>query len=142
MKNLTTKMMIAAAAFVAAAGVASAQTMEAKVPFAFRASGKIFEPGTYRVQLQNRGGSALFVIGNREPGDSVLAMAYGSEDPKKTWKTGDGVLSFQCGSGPCALRGVWMGDESMPVYRLSVPKLGRDEPNSVAEIAMHSAKSE
>ena len=92
--------------------------------------------------MQRSGGSPLVVIGNREPGDSVLAMAYGSEDPKKTWKTGDGVLSFQCGTGPCALRGVWMGDESMPVYRLSVPKLGRDEPNSVAEIVMHSAKSE
>ena len=39
MKNLTMKMMFAAATLVAAAGVASAQTLEANVPFTFRAGG-------------------------------------------------------------------------------------------------------
>jgi hypothetical protein len=44
MKNMTSKMIIAAATLVAAAGVASAQDMEAKIPFAFRAGGRCSQP--------------------------------------------------------------------------------------------------
>ncbi len=50
MKKLTTKLMIAAAALVVAAGAASAQTMKAEIPFAFRAGDKVMAAGTYRVE--------------------------------------------------------------------------------------------
>jgi hypothetical protein len=68
----------------------------------------------------------------------VLALGSVGDDPKKEWKSsGDGVLSFQCGVGRCALRDIWMGDDGRPAYRIPVPSLGKDEPSTVAEIAMH-----
>jgi hypothetical protein len=139
MKNLTTKMMIAAAALVAVAGVASAQTMEAKIPFAFRAGGTVLPAGTYRVEmLRGPSGSPFLVIRGQEPGQQVQALTFPNGYAKKAWtSSGDPVLSFQCGVGRCALRDVWMGDEGRPVYQIPVPSLGKDEPRSVAEIVMH-----
>ena len=49
MKNLTMKMMVAAAALVVAGGVASAQVMTAEIPFRFQAAGAWLEPGTYSI---------------------------------------------------------------------------------------------
>ncbi len=144
MKSLTTKMMIAAAALVAVAGVASPETMEAKIPFAFRAGGKTLEAGTYRVEVQ-RGPSAtpLILIASRKAGEQVFAIPYNSGNPKKAWTaSGNGVLSFQCGAGRCALQEIWMGDEDRPVYRIPVPSLGHDEPRSMAEIVMHPMRGE
>ena len=144
MKSLTTKMMIAAAALVAVAGVASAETLEAQVPFAFRAGGETLEAGTYLVEVQ-RGpaGTPVILIASREVGKQVFAIPYSSGNPKKAWTaSGNGVLSFQCGAGRCALQEIWMGDEGRPVYRIPVPSLGRDEPRSMAEIVMHPVRGE
>ena len=144
MKNVTTKMMIAVAALVTVAGVANAQTMEAKIPFAFRASGKVLPAGTYRVHLERGSGAPMFVIRGEEPGQEVLAVPNaGGDDPKKEWtSSGNGVLSFQCGVGRCALQGIWTGEQGRPVYRIPVPNLGKDEPRSVAEIVMHPVKGD
>ena len=144
MKNSTMKTMIAAAAFVAVAGVASAQTMEAKIPFAFRAAGKVFEPGTYRVRVVSGStGVPLISIGSLEPAQHVLAMGFPNGDAKKEWKTsGNAILSFQCGVGRCALNQIWMGNYGTPVYRLNVPSLGKDEPRTTAEIVMRPVKAD
>jgi len=140
MKNLTTKMTIAAAAFMAVAGVASAQTLEAKIPFEFRANGKVLPAGTYRVEMSR---APILVIESKEPGQGVLAVAFGSDDPKKEWvSAGQGVLLFQCGVGPCALRDIWAGEGGRPVYRIRVPRVGKGEPQSVAEIVMHPVKGD
>src|SRR5690348_9656660 len=54
MTNLSNRMMIAAAAIAVAAGVASAQSMTAEIPFAFRAGEKMMPAGTYRVTNVNQ----------------------------------------------------------------------------------------
>jgi hypothetical protein len=138
MTNLTMRLMIGATAFVAVAGVASAQSMDAKIPFAFRANGKVFAPGTYRVTVKT-GGTALLTIRDRVSGESALAVGTAT-DPNKTWlSTGDAVLSFQCGVSRCALSKVWTGNASTPAYSISTPKLGKDEPRRTAEILMRPA---
>jgi hypothetical protein len=144
MKNSTMKMMIAAAAFVAVAGVASAQTMEAKIPFAFRAGGKVFEPGTYRVRVASASsGVPLIAIGSLKPTQQVLTTGFNNGDAKKAWRdSGKAILSFQCGVGRCALTQIWMGDYSAPVYRLNVPNLGKDEHRTTAEIVMRPIKGD
>jgi len=144
MTNLTTKLMIAAAAFVAVAGVASAESMEAKIPFAFRASGKVLAPGTYRVRVdRGTSGVPVIFIGSREPGQQALAVPFASGSAKKDWTSaGTALLSFECGVGRCALNQVWMGDGGSPVYKLHVPSLGKDEPRHVTEIVMHSVKAD
>ena len=143
MKNLTTKLMLAAAAFVAVAGTASAQTMEAKIPFAFRASGKVLAAGTYRVDLKSTASGAQQLILSTASGrHEVLTFAYSAGPAKAAWQsTGEAVLSFQCGISRCALKDVWMGSSDL-VYRISTPKLGNDEPVHTAEIVMHSVKAD
>lgn len=144
MKNSTMKMMIAAAAILAVAGVASAQTMEAKIPFAFRAGGKVFEPGTYRVRVASGNtGVPLISIGSLKPTQQVLTMGSYNGDAKKAWRdSGKAILSFQCGVGRCALSQIWMGNDGSPVYRLSVPNLGKDEHRTTAEIVMRQVKGD
>ena len=144
MKNLTTKIVIAAAALVAVAGAASAQTLEAKIPFAFRASGKVLPPGTYRVQTDRASwGVPLIIIRGENPGQQVIAVSFVNADARKAWTAaGKAVLSFQCGVGRCALSEVWMGEFGTPAYQFRVPRLGKDEPRSVAEIVMRPVKAD
>jgi len=144
MKNLTTKMMIAAAAFVAVAGTASAQAMEAKIPFAFRAGGTVLPAGTYVVKVDRAAsGVPAIVIDSRELGKHAFALPIPNGNAKKAWvSAGHAVLSFQCGVDRCALQDIWTGDAYRPVYRIPVPSLGKNEPHSVAEIVMHPANGE
>ena len=46
MTNLTKNIMIAAAALMVVAGVAGAQTIQAEVPFGFRAAGTVLPAGS------------------------------------------------------------------------------------------------
>jgi hypothetical protein len=144
MKNSTMKMMMATAAFMAVAGAASAQTMEAKIPFAFRAGGKVFEPGTYRVRVASGNtGVPIVAIGSLEPTQQALVLGSYNGDAKKAWRdSGKAILSFQCGVGRCALSQVWMGDYNAPVYRLKIPNLGKDEHRTTAEIVMRQVKGD
>ena len=144
MKSLTMRFAIAAAAFVAAAGVASAQTMEAKIPFAFHASGKALPAGTYRVTLKYGSSSVPTVkISNRGTGESSLTMALAGTDPQKAWVAfGNAVLLFQCGSSACALQQVWMGDTGSPSYRVPMPKGAKEDYRITAEVVMHRTASE
>jgi hypothetical protein len=139
MKNVTMRLTIVAAAFVAVAGVASAQTMEAKIPFAFRASGKVYEAGTYRVNMRNSSGVPVLTIRNRDSAESGLAVGTATDPSKTSVSTGNAVLSFQCGVSRCALSKVWMGAAGTPAYSISTPKLGKDEPRRTAEIVMRPA---
>ena len=49
MKTTTTKLTIAAAFLALATGIASAQTLKADIPFAFRAGAKMMPAGEYTV---------------------------------------------------------------------------------------------
>ena len=143
MKNLTTRMMIAAAALVAAASVASAQTMEANVPFAFRADGRVLAAGTYRVQvLRTESGNVLVAISGLNKDRLVFTTSMADGQAKDAWKSADKpMLSFRCGVSRCALTDVWIGGDT-PQYRVPAPSLGKDEPVRTAEIAMHTVKGD
>jgi hypothetical protein len=139
MKNLTTKLMIAAATLVASVGMASAQTMEAKIPFAFRADGKVFAAGTYRIQMMRTAGSPIVAIKNVKNGGRLVSLASPNGGAKSAWQSsGAPVLEFRCGVSRCALTNMWMGG-SESTYRLPTPSLGKDEPVHTAEIVMHPA---
>jgi hypothetical protein len=132
MKNVTMRLTIAAAAFVAVASVASAQDMQANIPFAFRANGKVFAAGTYRVNVKT-GNIPMLTIRNRATGAAALAVGRVTDANK----TGDARISFECGISRCALSKVSTG--SGAAYSISVPKLGKDEPRRTAEIVMRPA---
>jgi len=130
MKNLTKKMMIAAAALVVAAGVAQAQTIQAEIPFSFRAVGTVMPAGKYVVDsTQSRGGSPVFLLVNSDAHRSMMAMAYmhGSVAPGA-----DPKLTFECSGAHCAL--VRMSNGNGDVYGFRRPSLGHEEPTRVAVI--------
>jgi len=142
MKNLTTKLMITAAALVAAANVASAQTMEAKIPFAFRADGTVLAAGTYRVTVQHAMSGPVVIIEGAKPGQHLISLAVPNGEAKEAWKSaGDAVLSFRCGVSRCVLTDMWIG-AGAPTYKLPTPSLGKDEPVHTAEIPMHMVKGD
>jgi hypothetical protein len=137
MTNFTTRMMIAAATLVVAAGSASAQSMKAEIPFAFRAGGVVMPAGTYRVQTDNHlGGHPYFLIGSVDGGRSVMLVGTVPHDPKKAWAAaGEAVLSFECGVSRCALSEVWNGPDKA-AYAVPRPKLGSDETTHTALVVM------
>ena len=127
MKNLTTKLMFAAAALVAA-GAASAQTMKADIPFAFQAGGKVMAAGTYRVDF--RGPSGTVVLRDTGWKSVVLAKPVTHIEGKKE---NTAKLVFACGRGPCSLVQVWPGySESGLLFK--TPKLDRNEEASLTVI--------
>ena len=86
----------------------------------------------------------LIVITGHEPGQQVLAMPITKGEIQKEWTTAGNVavLSFQCSESRCALRDVWMGGDSGPVYRMAVPSLRKAELASVTEVVMHPVKGD
>ena len=131
MKNLTMNMMIAAAALVVAAGVAGAQTIQAEVPFGFRAAGKVMPAGSYRVSASHlSGGSLAVTLRNEDTNHSVITMPYANNIQKK----GDTPVSltFECSGSDCAL--VQMAPGNGQNYRFWRPKTEKDGATRVAVI--------
>jgi hypothetical protein len=142
MKKLTTRLMIATAALVAAAGTASAQTMTASIPFEFRAGGRVMESGTYRVDLSRSSGTPIFRLLNFHSGEQATVLGQIPVNPQKAWKaSGEGKLVFECTSGRCALAELWAGSDSQ-AYKVWHPKLGKDEIAVLTVIPMQLGKSE
>ena len=141
MTRITTTLM-AAAAFVVAAGIASAQAMEANIPFAFHADGKALDAGTYRVRVyRTESGNSTMIISNRSA-KQLLTFLYPSGNAQPAWlKAGNAVLSFQCEEGRCTLARVWMGSESETVYRVPAPKMRNGAAVTTAEIVLHPARN-
>jgi hypothetical protein len=126
MKNLTTKLMFAAAALVAA-GAASAQTMKADIPFAFQAGGKVMAAGTYRVDLKGQAG-LVTILGTAREGAVIVTPITHIERKENTAK-----LVFVCGRGLCSLVQAWPGySEDGLLFR--TPKLDRNEEASLTVI--------
>jgi hypothetical protein len=143
MTNFMTRMTIAAATLVVAAGSASAQYLKAEIPFAFRASGVVMEAGTYQVKTETGNtGIPMFHIRSAAGGRSVLLIGAAPRDPQKEWAAaGQPVLSFECGIGRCALAEVWTGS-GRSSYAVPRPKLGRDEPVHTAVVVMRPSKGD
>jgi hypothetical protein len=141
MKKLTTQLMIATAALLVVAGVASAQTMIASIPFEFRAGDRVMAPGTYRIDSSQLSGAPLFHLSNVHSGGSIMLLVKAPVDPKKGWTAGNPRVVFACTSGSCALAELWAGSGSY-AYTFHGPKLGNDVTAVLREIPMHPGKGE
>ncbi|SPF40789.1 conserved exported hypothetical protein [Candidatus Sulfopaludibacter sp. SbA4] len=140
MTNFTTRLMVAAATLVAAAGAASAQTMKAEIPFTFRANGKVMTAGTYEVTLSH--GMPLLYLRSNDGNHAAIVAAQAPHDAPKPWRAAGGpVLSFECGNSLCSLAGVWSGGDK-PAYNFAKPKLGKDEPTRMALVALLPEKGD
>ena len=142
MRKLTTRVMIATAILVVAAGVASAQRMNAEIPFEFRAGNRVMEPGTYRID--NAGSQTnlpIFRIRNVNSGGSIALLPQAPVDPQKGWTQGDAKLVFACVSGSCVLAEVWDGSSSL-AYEFHRPNLGKDVTAYLREIQIERGKGE
>ena len=127
MTRLTTKLMIAAAALVAA-GAASAQTMKADIPFAFQVSGKTMAAGTYQVDL--RGNTGVVTVRSLSHGSAMAKPITHKDEGDNTAK-----LVFTCVRGNCALAEVWPGYSNNGLL-FSTPKVDRREVASLAVIPL------
>ena len=142
MKKLTTRLMIATAALVVAAGAASAQTMTGAIPFEFRVDGRVMAPGTYRVHQSYQIGTPVFWLTNVESGKLIMLLPGAPVDPQKAGAaSGGGELAFACTSGSCTLAELWSGSGSR-AYTFHLPKLGGDQTAVLREIPLQPGKSE
>ncbi|HTS67029.1 MAG TPA: hypothetical protein VMH28_33620 [Candidatus Acidoferrales bacterium] len=140
MKSFTSKLMITAAALVVATGVASAQSLKAEIPFAFRAGGKLMAPGTY--QVADSDSKRYLVLHNYEAKASVIMIPALLKDPPKAWAAkGDPVIAFACGTGPCELAEIWSAS-GYPAMTFSRGKSGSVEQASLTEIRLVRANGD
>ncbi len=123
MTNLMKNILVAAAALMVA-GVASAQTVQADIPFAFRAGEKLMAPGTYLVNtVSAASGIAVFKLYNTDERAGVLALPPTRHDPAREWKAdGKPRLVFLCGGSRCALAEIWRGAGETISYKFNLPK--------------------
>ena len=135
----TTKNLILTAAFLAVAtGVASAQTLKADVPFAFRAGGKMMPAGAYRVEIAGPSHEIVF-LRNFEAKESTVMISSGPATPPKAWTAkGAPVLSFECGATRCSLIRLWTGS-SEPAITFPHPNLRANERASITDIPLVKA---
>ena len=129
MRNLTTNMMIAAAALVVAAGAAQAQQLKAEIPFSFRAAGTLMPAGEYRVEGIRSQNTVIFKLINVDTNRAVLAVSNAGNNPAQT---ADATLSFECSGAHCVLVQVAPGTGT--AYGFARPKPGKDEDTRVALI--------
>ena len=142
MKKLTTKLMIAATALVAAAGSASAQTLRADIPFEFRVGNRVMAAGTYRVSLSQPSGAPVFELSNVHSGRSAIVVGQVPDDPRKEWEAeGNPKLAFACASGRCALARLWARSGSH-AYKVPRPKRETGEDEYLTVIPMQRDKGE
>ena len=118
MKTSTTRLMIAAAALVVAAGSASAQTYNARIPVAFSAGGAVMEPGSYLIQRVDSSSQAYTVF-NLETHRSILVVTGPKTDTPKSWADAGGPkLDFVCWEDGCALNRFYDGEHDF-TYKFS-----------------------
>jgi hypothetical protein len=139
MKNLTRKMMVAAAALVVAGGVASAQSMKAEIPFRFQASGGWLEPGTYSIQRTSNA-ATIYRIANLDTSGAVVAMPRFTMSYYNANAT-QGKLVFECVASQCALVQLWDGPRGV-AYEFSRPKRSKGEAALASMISIRMEKAE
>lgn len=125
MKHLTAKMTVAAAAFVVAGGVASAQVMKAEIPFRFQTAGVWLEPGTYSIDLiSGSSATTIYRIGNLDTSGALAAVPRFTLD-RNNGNSNGGKLMFECVAGQCALVQLWDGSRGV-TYSFSRSKRFRE----------------
>jgi hypothetical protein len=136
MTTFKTNFIIAAATLMVAAGSASAQTLKAEIPFAFRVGNTVMPAGTY--QLKSQQAPAVYRLSALQ-GKSILVLPSAAHDAKKSWS--NPTLAFECGSNLCSLSEVWTGPGSA-AYKIPMGKADRNEATHTALVAMKSDKGD
>jgi len=137
MKRTAFRVMILAAAAVAAVTTASAQNMKAEIPFPFQAVGARMPAGTYWVILNQTGAGPMFRLYNADSRNSVLALPRVSHSPARPEYVNP-VLSFACTDGRCVLS--TLKNDQSTVYSFSGGKAGTG--TQMATIALKTDRSE
>src|SRR2546421_10104010 len=101
MKHFATKTLVMTAALAAIAVGASAQSMNAEIPFTFRAGGAVLAAGSYRIHADSsaNGSSVIRLTSNDTNKGVMLAPHYRRDAPKAT--SGEPKLWFACTGSSC-----------------------------------------
>ena len=134
----TMKIMIAAVALAVVSGIASAQPMNADIPFAFRFAGHVYPAGTYTLTTQASG--PLVRLYNYDTRTNVIALSQSMSYPNGE-KNSNPVLTVTCGSSRCELTRIWLGGEA-PALNLHRARLGRDEVATIRLIPLSRSNGE
>jgi hypothetical protein len=139
MKSLTICSLMAAAALTALANGASAQTLNAEIPFSFQAGRAAMGPGAYTVRLIQGAGSSYFTLRNEDTRQSVILTRSVQENAPKKWLAdGKARLGFDCVEARCVLRQVWSGGSSL-AYAVPAPKSRETEAARITEVVLTKA---
>ena len=139
MKRTAMNITLAVAALAVAAGTASAQTMKAEIPFAFRVGNKVMQPGEYRITMTSGSTPILNLLNIERHQSALLSTAYLNDVPKQWAAAGLPKLAFLCGEGPCTVSQVWTGVGYALGFRSPRGKNG--EPH-IAEIVLRRDRAD
>ena len=135
MNNVTKNLTIAMALTALAGGIASAQSMRADIPFAFRVGEKLMPAASYQLNLTGDRREAL-VIRSSDRKTSALAVSSGWTMAAKSWTaTKEPMLAFDCGGGRCTLAQLWDG-ESRDAYTFARRQTRGTEHAALTEIRL------
>ena len=137
MKRTALRVMILAAAAVAAVTTVSAQNLKAEIPFPFQAVGARMQPGTYWITLDRSGGTLVVRRYNADSRKSILALPLTANSPAKP-RVANPAVTFACTGAHCVLSSL-RNEESIE-YSFAGGKAG---PNThMATIALKSDRME
>jgi hypothetical protein len=130
MKNVTVKLTITMALAALATGIASAQSLYADVPFAFRAGKQMLPAGSYQVRMIGVS-NEIVVLQNYDARRAVVLLPSSQASDAK----GDARLTFECGAARCSLTQLSIGFDSRAfTFRHRTP--ARDEQAVLTEIRL------
>jgi len=139
MKRFATKSLVMAAALVAVAVGASAQSMKAEIPFAFRAGGAVLAPGSYRVSVSSRANNSVIHLTSRDTNKSILILSLYKSDVSNP--AGDPKLWFACAGGNCVLTSVWNGEDHSAMV-VGYPARAAKETAEIRVVTLTAVKAE
>jgi hypothetical protein len=133
------KLLLAAAGVILAAGAASAETMKAEIPFAFRVGRRVMQPGAYRVSLApSPTGKRLLKLTNIDVKQTVLLSPVVTDAPKAWSDSGLPRLRFACDGGPCTMLGLWMGEGNALTF---LPEHERHGEPRITDVALRPERA-
>jgi|SRR5713226_3755445 len=129
MKRFATKTLVMTAALAAFAVGASAQSMNAEIPFTFRAGDAVLAAGSYRINVEHTSGNnAVIRLNNDDTKKGIMLMPRYRVDAVKSWA--GPKLVFACTGSDCVLTTVWNGSDSSAMVTARPTRRGKE----VAEI--------
>ncbi len=121
------KRIVVAAAALMLAGIASAQSWQADVPFAFHIGNRLMQPGKYQISVVSSNSLETYRLLNTEMREIAVVPGIVPHDARKEWEAdGQPRLAFECGDAQCTLSEFWTGVSGHPAYEFHVPKHGGD----------------